>query len=123
VRKVLAICAAVLLAGCGGKPTADWIEKLRSADSAQRLHAIKALENKKSEATTVVPALAGVLVDESPFVRRDAARALGGFGAAGKSARPALLALLGDRNVGVRKAAAAALAAIDPEAAAKGRAP
>jgi HEAT repeat protein len=119
VRKLLAICTAVLLAGCGGRPTADWIDLLRSKDAAQRLHAIKALEKKRSEAATVVPALTGVLGDGDSFVRRDAAKALGSFGPEGRPALPALLPLLRDRSAGVRKAAAGALKAIDADEAAR----
>jgi HEAT repeat protein len=107
----------VLLAGCGGKRTADWVEQLQSKDSAQRLRAIKALEKRRLEAATIVPAMTPLLSDEDSFVRRDAARALGAFGAQGRPALPALLALLRDRNAGVRKAAAAAVEGIDPGAA------
>jgi HEAT repeat protein len=112
----LAICAGLLLAGCGGKPTTDWVAQLRSKEATQRLHAIKALEKKTSEATTIVPALAHVLGDEDPFVRRDAAKALGHFGPEARPAVPALRPLLRDRNAGVRKAASAALGVIEPGA-------
>ena len=116
MRTSLAFCAGLLLAGCGGKPTADWLEQLRSKDAAQRLHAIKALEKKSSEAATVVPALTQVLGDDDPFVRRDAAKALGQFGPEARPAMSALRPLLRDRNAGVRKAAVAALEAIEPGA-------
>ena len=116
MRTSLAFCAGLLLAGCGGKPTADWLEQLRSKDAAQRLHAIKALETKRSEAAAVVPALARVLGDEDAFVRRDAAKALGHFGPEARPALPALRPLLRDRNPSVRKAATAALGTIEPVA-------
>jgi HEAT repeat protein len=118
VRKVL-VWAGLLAAGCGGKPTDEWVGQLKASESAQRLRAVKALGEKRSEAATVVPALAGALADEDAFVRRDAARALAGFGPQGRAALPALLPLLKDRNAGVRKASAAAVKAIDPEAAAR----
>ena len=113
MRKFLPLCV-VLLAGCGDRPTADWVDQLRSKDATQRLHAIKALQNKRAEAATIVPVLSGALRDEDPFVRRDAARALGNFGPEARPAVPALLPLLRDRNAGVRKATATALAVIDP---------
>ena len=120
MRTFLALCAGLLLVGCGGKSTAGWIDRLKAKDSAERLHAVGALAQKKSEADTVVPALAQTLKDEDAFVRRDAARALGNFGTAARPALSALLPLLRDRNAGVRKAAATAIKAIDPEEAAKG---
>jgi HEAT repeat protein len=116
VRTFLAVCAGLLLAGCGGKSTADWLAQLKSKDSAQRLHAIKALEKMTAEAAAIVPALAQVLGDEDPFVRRDAARALGRFGPEARTALPALRPLLRDRNAGVRKATTAALGTIEPVA-------
>jgi hypothetical protein len=119
VKKLVAVCVG-LLAGCGGKSTADWIAQLRARDGAERLRAIKALGQRKSEAATVVPALAQVLRDEDAFVRRDAARALGEFGAAGLPALPSLRPLLQDRNAAVRKAAAQKLRKIDPEGAHSG---
>jgi HEAT repeat protein len=85
--------------------------------ASQRLHVIEAREEKRAEATTVVPALTQALRDEDVFVRRDAARALGQFGSDGRSALDELLPLLKDRNPSVRRAAAA-LKRIDPEMAA-----
>jgi HEAT repeat protein len=108
---------AVLLPGCAGKSTGEWVAQLRSRDSADRLHAVKALAGRSGEAAAVVPALGEALRDEDAFVRRDAAEALTSFGAAARPAVPALLAATQDRNAGVRKAAAKALGRIDPEAA------
>ena len=51
------------------------------------------------------------------YVRRDAAKALGHFGADAKPAVPALQALLHDKEPSVRKAAAETLKKIDPNAA------
>jgi len=106
-----------LLPGCGGKSTAEWVEQLRAKDSAERLHAIKALGQRGKEADVIVPALAGALRDEDAFVRRDAAEALGRLGASAKAAVPGLQAATRDRNAGVRQEAAKALKRIDPEAA------
>jgi HEAT repeat protein len=114
VKKLLVVCGMVLFAGCGGKSTDDWVQQLRSGDGSQRLHAIRALENRGTEAPVVVPALAEALRDENAFVRRDAAAALGKLGA---EARPAVLALQAarkDRERSVRSAAGAALKKIDP---------
>ena len=116
MRTFLAVCAGLLLIGCGGKSTADWLDQLKSKDSARRLHAIKALEGKRSEAATVVPALVPLLGDADSFVRRDAAKALGRFGPEARPALPALRPLLRDRNPGVRKAATAAVGTIEPVA-------
>jgi HEAT repeat protein len=118
VKKVWVVWM-VLLLGCGEKSTTDRLEQLRSPEAAQRLHAVKALGENRSEASRVVPALARALEDEDAFVRRDAAQALGQFGPEGREALPALRALLKDRNAAVRRAASGALKKIDPEEAAR----
>ena len=106
----------LLLAGCGrGKSTADWLEKLRSEDSSVRLHAAKALGDKKADAQRVVPALAEALRDQDAFVRREAANSLGRIGPDAKGAVPALLTAAQDRQPKVRQAASQALKQIDPE--------
>jgi HEAT repeat protein len=119
MKKYVVMVLALLLAGCGGKSTAGWIDQLQAGESSQRLRAIKALEGRHREADRVVPALARALEDQDAFVRRDAARALARFGPRACEALPALLARLNDRNAAVRKAAAGAVKAIDPEAAAR----
>jgi HEAT repeat protein len=116
VRKFLVLGLLVLLVGCDRKPTAAWIEQMQSKDSAERLHAIKALERKKSDAATVIPALTQALNDEDPFVRRDAARALGKFGREARPALPALRRMMRDHNAGVCRAAEEAVKKIDSEA-------
>jgi HEAT repeat protein len=117
MKKILLVSMVVLLAGCGGKSTGDWVEQMRSADSAQRLHAAKALGDRRGEAEAVVPALAEALQDKDAFVRQEAAQSLGKVGPGAKPAAPALLVALRDRKPAVRKAAAKALKSIDPEAA------
>jgi HEAT repeat protein len=107
------------LGGCGAKSTADLIDQLHAKDSSQRLHAVKALATRASEAEVVVPALAEALKDEDTFVRRDTAKALGETGPAAKPALPALLVALRDKHPAVRKAAADALRKIDADAATK----
>jgi HEAT repeat protein len=111
------LIVSILLAGCGGKSTADWLAQLQAPDSAARLHAINALGNRTSEVSRVVPALASALQDPDAFVRRDAAEALGRFGPEAREALPALLPLLRDRHPGVRKAATRAVKKIDAEVA------
>jgi len=123
VKKLLFVSLAVLLAGCGGKSTDDWLTQLRSADAAGRLHAIRALEDRGAEAEAVVPALTAALRDDNAFVRRDAAVALGKLGPAARGAVPALQAARKDREPRVRKAAAAALQHIHAERAASRIAP
>ncbi|HLW65782.1 MAG TPA: HEAT repeat domain-containing protein, partial [Gemmataceae bacterium] len=89
----------VMLLGCGPKQsTADWVEKLHAEDSAVRLHAAKALGEKRAEASTVVPALAEALRDQDAFVRREAANSLGRIGPDARTAVPALLAAIQDRQ-------------------------
>jgi HEAT repeat protein len=118
---VLVILLAVLgmpLLGCGGKSTGEWVEQLRSKNSSERLHAVKALGARGKEAEVVAPALAEALKDEDAFVRRDAAQALGELGAGAKPAFPALLAAARDKNAEVRQKAVKALKRIDAQAAA-----
>jgi HEAT repeat protein len=115
MRKLLLLGACLLLAGCGGKPTAEWLEQLRDKDSAQRLRAIKALGERGSESDTVVPALAHALEDEDAFVRRAAARALGRIGPEAEAAVPALRVAARDRNQKVRQEAMEALRKVAPD--------
>jgi HEAT repeat protein len=110
-------CLLLLFAGCARKPTAELVGQLKDKESAQRLHAIKELENRGADAGVVVPALAECLQDADPFVRRDAADALGHFGTDGKAAAPALVVALRDKTPKVRTAAAEALKKVDPEGA------
>ena len=119
MKKLLLVAFATLLAGCGGKSTGEWVEQLHSRDSAQRLHAAKALGDRGKEAPVAVPALADALKDEDAFVRREAAHSLGKFGPEAKPAATALAVALRDRKPDVRKAAAESLKNIDPDAAAR----
>jgi HEAT repeat protein len=111
-------CVLLLLAGCS-KSTAHWIEQAKADDSAKRLQAIHALQERATEGSTVVPVLLDALKDENTYVRRDAARALGQFGPEAKEAIPALVARLKDREPSVKKAAALSLKQIDPVASSK----
>ena len=117
MKKIIVLCLVALSAGCGrGKSTADLLEQMRAKESAQRLHAIEALSDRRKEAAVVVPALALALRDEDSFVRRDAAEALGRFGPEARQTAPALVVALKDRKANVRQAAARALSRIDPDA-------
>jgi len=114
MKRILWAGFVLAIVGCAGRSTAEWIELTKSKDSAERLHAVKALAERTSEASTVVPALTDMLKDPDAFVRRDAAAALGRFGAQAKSAIPALLAAQSDKNPHVRDEAIKAIHEIDP---------
>ena len=118
-KALLFVLVVVCLAGCARKPTAELVGQLKDRESAQRLHAIKELEDRSQDAGIVVPALVECLQDADPFVRRDAAQALGHFGPDGKTASSALLLALRDKTPKVRTAAAEALKKVDPESAAQ----
>jgi HEAT repeat protein len=115
LEQALIVILAAMLSGCESKSTAEWIEQLHSKDSAQRLHAVKALADRHQEASVVVPILAEALKDTDAFVRRDVAAALGKIGPDAKPAVPALLAAQGDKNASVRTQVARALQQIDPD--------
>jgi HEAT repeat protein len=115
MRPSLLIGACLLLAGCNGKSTAEWVAQLRDRDSTQRLHAIQALGENRTDAEIVVPALAQTMQDADAFVRRDTARALARFGQAASAAVPALRLACRDRNQHVRQAATEALRQVAPD--------
>ena len=116
MRQISIVSVVVLLAaGCGGRPTNEWVEQLKAKDAVERLHAIRALSERPAEAAVVVPALTDALKDSDPFIRRDAAYALAKLGPDARPAVQALRPLLKDRNQGVRKAATEALKKIDGE--------
>jgi HEAT repeat protein len=110
MKKLILACLMLGVSGCGNtRPTAEWVDQLRAPDSSARLHAIKALEKRQGEDDVIVPALTAVLSDADPFVRRDAALALGRLKAQSTTARAALTARTEDSNAGVRRASAEAL--------------
>jgi HEAT repeat protein len=115
-KLLLSFTLALVLTGCADS-TGELIAQLHAKDSADRLHAVKALGERPRHAERSVPALIEALKDEDAFVRRDAAYALGRFGADAKAASQALAATARqDKNSHVRKAAADALKQIDPGA-------
>jgi HEAT repeat protein len=109
-------CLVVMLSGCSRpKSTDEWIEQLQAKNASDRLRAVNALSASTRDDPIIVPALAAVLSDADPFVRRDAARALGRLGNRARPVLPSLCDLATDRNAGVRKAALAAVRQIEPE--------
>jgi HEAT repeat protein len=113
--RCLLVLLLLLAGGCSRGSTAHWIEQLKSPESLRRLEAIHTLQERKSEAAEIVPALIEALQDEDTHVRRDAVRALGSFGEEAKNAIPALQTALRDRDTSVRRAAGIALSRIDPK--------
>jgi HEAT repeat protein len=111
-------CCLIVFVGCS-KSTNDWTAQLKAQDPAKRLQAIRALQERTTEAPIVVPALIEAMKDQNAHVRRDAAKALGKFGAEAKEAVPALSAKIRDPEPGVRKAVAMSLKQIDESAALK----
>ncbi len=117
-RNAAVYCLLLCAAGCG-KSTADLAAQAKADEAAKRLQAIHALQERMNEKEAVLPVLIEALKDENVYVRRDAAKALGQFGAEAGEAVPALRERLRDKEPSVRKAAAAALKQIDPVAASK----
>jgi HEAT repeat protein len=117
VAAVLIACAVAAF-GCRKRPeerTAEWIEKLKSPDAAVNGPAARELIDIGEPA---VPALAAVLKDPDPRVRRAAASTLWGLGTRMGAAVPALAETLRDADAEVRLAAAMALESAGPHAAA-----
>ena len=115
---VLIACAVAASFGCRKRPedrTAEWIEKLKSPDTATSGDAARELINIGEPA---VPALAAVLKDPDARVRRAAASTLWGLGTRMGAAVPALADTLADPDTEVRLAAAMALESAGPHAAA-----
>ena len=117
MARVLLAGLVGLLAGCGGSlSTEDCLRQLQEGDVVKKRQAIRELSSRPEEAERAVPALVEALRDESGYVRRDAAYALGKLGAGARAAVPALLAARKDRERNVRKAVDEALKKIDPAA-------
>jgi HEAT repeat protein len=116
LRAAILLVCLLPLVGCG-KSTTHWTGQLKSPDSVARLHAVHALKERTRDAKAVVPALAEALKDQDTFIRRDAARALGNFGAKAGDAAPLLRELASsDPEPSVRRAAAQSLSRIDASA-------
>jgi HEAT repeat protein len=114
-RKLVAAVGLLTLIAPGcGKSIEHWKEQMKSPDSAIRLRAVHALQERVAE-PEVARVLAEALSDEDTVIRRDAARALG-------RARPSaadivfkLQPLLNDKEPSVRKAAANSIKSLKTE--------
>jgi HEAT repeat protein len=118
MRRAAAVVAllAVALPGCRKKPEdriPEWIENLRSADAQTSGEAARQLIDIGEPA---VPALAGLLKDPEPRVRRAAASTLWGLGTRMGPAVPNLAETLRDPDAEVRLSAAMALESAGPHA-------
>ena len=115
---VLAVLVAAAFSACRKKPEdriPEWIEQLKSPDSAASGSAARELINVGEPA---VPALAALLQDPEPRVRRAAASTLWGLGTRMGPAVPALAETLRDADPEVRLSAAMALESAGPHASA-----
>ncbi len=114
IRFVL-LLGLLTVGGCSWeKSTSELIADLKSGPEKDRLIAARLLQNRKSDASTVVPALIEALKDKSDDVRTSAAIGLGYFGEQAKDAIPALKELAKDSDIRVREAAGRAMSRIDP---------
>ena len=67
MKKCLLVAALTLsLMGCS-RSTGDWIAQLQAKDSAERLHAVRALEDRRSDKEEVVAALKAALKDDATY--------------------------------------------------------
>ena len=115
---VLLLCS-LASGGCGKKSTDQLIAELKSPQVKDRLVAVRLLQQRKGEASKVVPALRGALEDSEDDIRVSAAIGLGYFGEEAKDAIPALREAQKDGDARVREAAGVAISRIDPSLAQK----
>jgi len=115
-RHMLSLLIPLLaVVGCQGqKSTSELIADLKSGPEKDRLIAARLLQNRKSDAATVVPALIEALKDKSDDVRLSSAIGLGYYGDDAKAAIPALKELEKDSDARIREAAGVAMSRIDP---------
>ena len=99
-----------------GKTLVEWLRKLESRDSNDRISACMALEKMGPAARPAIPALRRTLRDEEVTVRILAASTLGGLGPDAATAVPDLVAALQDKNEYVRVFAVTALGKIGTHA-------
>jgi hypothetical protein len=107
----------------GGKPTAYWIETLRTSENAEeRRQAASALAiisgdyGLDREAKDVLPVLIDGLKDRDDWIRQMSANALAPMGRHAAPAVPALMAMAANREDDMRDAAILALGRIGPAA-------
>ena len=109
---VMFLCS-LALAGCSKEQsTDDLIEDLSSADEGDRIKAVRWLQQRKGDASKVVPALIESLKDVDPDVRWSAAIGLGYFGTQANEALPALEKAQSDTDPRVREGARVAISRI-----------
>jgi len=113
------ICDVLSHMGPGGESAIPTLLKIveKIDDPSLVWRAAHALGNIRSQPDEVVPALTGLLTNDSADVRAHAAISLGDFGPEASSAVPALKKLLADPELNVKLDAATALGAIGPAAA------
>jgi HEAT repeat protein len=92
--------------------TDDLISDLSSTDEGDRVVAVRLLQQRKGDASKVVPALTESLNDEHADIRWSAAIGLGYFGKDAESAVPALEKAKDDPDARVREAAGVAISRI-----------
>ena len=110
---VLILMGLLAVAGCSKSPSTDeLIEDLSSADTGDRINAVRLLQHRQDDAAKVVPVLIEVLKEEPINIRLSAAIALGYYGADAEEAIPALEKLKDDTDARVREAARIAISRI-----------
>ncbi len=119
MRGRTAFALVLCLLACGGcgktKSTDQLIEELNSPEEGERLKAVRLLQQRRTDAAKVVPAMIEALKDKGSDIRLSAAIGLGYFGEQAKDAIPALQqAAQSDKDSRVRKQAGIALSRIDP---------
>jgi HEAT repeat protein len=110
---VLMFAAVLACGGCSrGKSTDELIEDLSSSEEADRIKAVRWLQQRKGDGPRVVPALIESLKDADADVRWSAAIGLGYFGAEAAAALPALEEAERDSDPRVREGARVAISRI-----------
>jgi HEAT repeat protein len=112
---VLLLCV-LACGGCGkSKSTDELIADLKSSEEKERIIAVRLLQERKGDASKVVPAMIEALKDKGSDIRWSAAIGLDYFGEEAKDAIPALQqADQRDRDHRIREAVGIALSRIDP---------
>ena len=118
MRRVLLLALAILVAGCGKKPSEDYsppvLDKLlKDSDPGMRCWAAEELGKYGAQSKDYVPDLIQALKDRDKTVRVGAAYGLAGVGPDAKAAVPALKEALKDKDREVRTAAGYALLKIE----------
>jgi hypothetical protein len=115
-------CVAVGATGCSGEPSMETMKLTPPVNVGMQATTGEPLQLAAADALgrigqPAVPALTEALMDGSPVVRFQAARALAYMGVQATSAVPALMQSLNDQDSSVRQQSALALGQIGPPAA------